>query len=206
KEYIADYLRTMPKGTEVAIFSFLPGEGLHLIQGFTTDGAHAAAEMDAMVVLRVRTANPGPSDPIAAADQIAAYVAGIHGRKNLIWIATAPSMITRDGGYAESQGDMSQIHRRMDTYDRFIQEEIAIYPFNPLGVHPIDPPATPITESQNLLSSEEVAEQTGGTAIHDTNDFKDAVAKIVDQSSDFYTISYVPTRPNADGHFHPITI
>lgn len=201
KQYIADYFRTMPAGTQVAIFTFAPGEGLHLVQGFTTDGTRAAAALDTLVVQRIRTPNPVVSDPIAAANQIVDYVAGIHGRKNLIWIAPgSPPMITRDGGYADPCGagppDMKQVHRLMDIYDRFTQKEIAIYPLDPNGLHGL---------GCQQLRSEMIAEQSGG-ATSNTNDYKGAVATIVDSTRHFYTLSYVPTRPDSDGHFHPIAI
>jgi VWFA-related protein len=207
KQYIADYLRTMPAGTQVAIFAFLPDQGLHLIQGFTTDGARAAAAVDSLVVQRIGSGSH--ADPLAAADQIAAYVAGIHGRKNLIWIGT-PLAIMRDGGYSWSVGapDMVRVHRRMDVYDRFTQEQIAIYPFDPMGVPaqglmrcPQPPPL-----GRRTLFAEDIASETGGAAIYNNNDFKSAVAKIVDDTSHFYTLSYVPTRPDSDGHYHPIKI
>lgn len=200
KHYMQDYFRTMPAGTQVAIFTFVPGEGLHLVQGFTTDGARAAASMDNITVQRMMTPNPALSDPIAAANQIAAYVAGIHGRKNLIWIDNQPLMITRDGGYTDPCGagppDMTLVHRRMDLYDKFTQEEMAVYPMNPAGVHFLGCPE---------LRAEMVAEQTGG-ATSNSNDYKGDIAKIVDETQHFYTLSYVPTRPDEDGHFHPITI
>jgi VWFA-related protein len=205
KQYMADYLRTMPAGTQVAIFTFLPDQGLHLVQGFTTDGARAAAAVDSLVVQRL--GNPPGADPIAAADQIAAYLAGIHGRKNLIWVG-APPPILRDGGLSWGFTDMTFVHRLMDVYDRFAQEQIAIYPFDPMGV-----PAQglircpqPRALGRRTLFAEDIATQTGGAAIYNTNDFKSAVAKIVDDTSHFYTLSYVPTRPDSDGHFHPIKI
>ena len=118
-------------------------------------------------------ARPPGFDRIAAANQIAAYVAGIHGRKNLIWIGT-PLDIMRDGGYSwdiAAPPDMTYVHRLMDTYDRFTQEQIAIYPLDPHGVKGL---------GFNNLRVEEIAGGTGGAAFYNTNDLKPAVAKIVD--------------------------
>ena len=97
-----DYLRSMTAGTEVAIFSYCSVTGLELIQGFTTDG-NAAAAAAARIQPVVGKDYRGPSETIfhiAAMEQLAAYVAGIHGRKNLIWMqGFIPMMIDRDGGY-----------------------------------------------------------------------------------------------------------
>jgi VWFA-related protein len=198
KPYIADYLRTMPLGTQVAVFAFRRDYGLRLLQGFTTDGKLAAAAIDNLAVLSA--CPPTNFDPIAAADQIAAYAAGVHGRKNLIWIG-APLDIMRDGGLSWHPGsspDMILIHRLMDAYDRFAAEQIAIYPLDPAGVHLIG--------GLGILQAEEVATGTGGAAIYNTNDFKSAVAKVVDDTSHYYTLSYVPPRLVDDGHFHPVRI
>jgi VWFA-related protein len=198
KKYIADYLRTMPAGTQAAVFVYRADYGLRLLQGFTTDGQRAATAVDNLVVL---SGGPPPgADPIAAADQIAAYVAGIHGRKNLIWIGT-PLAIMRDGGLSWSKSpDMTYVHRLMDTYDTFTREQIAVYPFDPQGVR--------VGRALGLgnLRSEDIATETGGAAIYNTNDFKGAVAKIVNDTLHYYTLSYVPTRPDSDGRFHPIGI
>ena len=195
RKYIADYFRTMPAGTEVAIFLLSPTKGLMLVQGFTTDGElaaavldkHADAEWDVPPGQRIDDAAL-----VAAVDQLAAYVAGIHGRKNLIWVAPSPMLILRDGGHSWGIQDMTMVHRRMDLYDRFTQEQIAIYPLDPGGMN-------------MSLSAAEVAEETGG-ATSNSNDYKGDITKIVDRSAHFYTLSYVPTRPDSDGRFHPITI
>lgn len=199
KKYIADYLRSMPAGTEVAIFELSPSKGLVLLQGFTSDGHAAAAAVDNLDVEWIR--NPAPYTPIAVAgmNQIAAYVAGIKGRKNLIWIVPGmPLMITRDGGYAGkfAPPDMTYVHRLMDLYDTFIREQIAIYPLDPDGVHALGPGA---------LMAMEVADATGG-ATDNTNDYKSEAAKFVDSTSHMYTLSYIPPRPDEDGHYHTITI
>jgi VWFA-related protein len=207
KKYIAEYLRTMPAGTQAAVFAYRCDYGLHLLQGFTTDGQPAAKAVDDLVILSAGKAPSG--DPIAAADQIAAYVAGIHGRKNLIWIGR-PLPVMRDGGLAWPAGgpnlhapppppDVTFVHRLMDTYDTFTREQIAIYPFDVQGV-----------QERGLgwetLRVEAIAGETGGAAIYNTNDYKSAVAKVVDDTSHFYTLSYIPPRAIDDGHSHAIKI
>ena len=83
---------------------------------------------------------------------------------------------------------MAIVHRLMDTYDLFTREQIAIYPFDPRGV-----------QERGLgfenLRVEEIATQTGGAAIYNSNDYKSAVAKVVDDTSHFYTLSYIPRGP-----------
>ena len=133
-------------------------------------------------------------------NQIAAYVAGIKGRKDLVWIVSGmPLSILRDGGVADPRAlppDMTYVHQLMDLYDIFTREQIAIYPLDPAGF---------TVWAAGSLRAMEVADATGGTT-DNTNDYKGELTKIVDQSSHGYTLSYVPTRPDEDGHFHPIKI
>lgn len=202
RKYIADYLRTMPAGTQVALFALSPSKGLRLLHGFTSDGPLAASIVEKLDPEWIH--DPVRATPIALAglNQIAAYVAGVHGRKNLIWIAPRTMMITHDGGLSWGAQDMTFVHQRMDLYDIFTRDQIAIYPFDPRGVHTI---GTTASEAKAALASEEVATATGGATIN-TNDYKSAITKIVDDTSHFYTISYVPSHASGDGHYHPITI
>ncbi len=196
KKYIAPYFRSMPAGTQVAIFEYSPSKGTVLLQGFTTDGAAAAKVVDNLDVEWIR--NPATYVPSTILHQIAAYVAGIHGRKNLIWIVPHVPPIVRDGGYASPcpGGGGHVNHQNMDLYDIFTREQIAIYPFDPHGVLGFD--------CHSLIDAA-VAEGTGGD-LSNSNDYPSDIARIVDSTNHFYTLSYVPTRPNEDGHFHPIKI
>ena len=214
KHYVADYFRTMPAGTQVALFALSPSKGLVLMQGFTTDGERCAAAVDRLDPEWLRNPAKASADPIAAAENIAAYVAGVHGRKNLIWVGSPP-MITRDGGLSASTvvrpgsldpPDMKYVHSLMDVYDRFTREEIAVYPFNPNGVIAPGANGPPRALGRGTLNAEQVADATGGAAIYNTNDFKGAVAKVVNDTSHYYTVSYVPPRVHEDAHFHSIKI
>ena len=195
KRYLTEYFQTMPPGTQFAVFAYRCDYGLRLLQGFTTDGGRIAAAIDNLVILSV---GKGPEfDPIAAANQIADYVAGIHGRKNLIWVGS-PLNIMRDGGQTwDKAPNMVTAHRLMDTYERFSQEQIAIDPFDPKGVSGL---------GANTLRVEDIATETGGEAIYNTNDYKGGVAKIVEDTAHYYTLSYIPPRATDDGRYHPIKI
>jgi VWFA-related protein len=224
KQYIAKYFRTMPARTTVAIFSLSPSKGLRLLQGFTSDGALASSAVENLDVEWI----PGPAlrgPPgdlplgITVANQIAAYAAGMHGRKNLFWILTgSPPAIVHDGGLSWAVGappDMTLVHQLMNLYDLFTKEQIAIYPLDPKGVHTLGPPAgkmETLAEAQKFLAKAEdplleaaVADETGG-ATSNSNDYQGTIAKIVDDTEHSYILSYVPPRPDVDGHFHPIRI
>ena len=198
KQYIASYFRTMPTGTIVAIFNLSPSKGLRLLQGFTTDGASAASAVENLDPEWSPEPGSGLPDAITAANQIADYVAGVHGAKNLMWVLQgSPPLIVHDGGLSWGIRDMTLVHRLMDTYDIFTREQIAISPIDVRGVHTINNMAE--------LMRVDVADQTGG-AFTNSNDYKGTIADIVDDTLHGYTLSFVPPRPIEDGHYHAITI
>jgi VWFA-related protein len=206
KQYIADYFRTMPAGTQVALFEFSPSKGTVLLQGFTTDGAAAAKVVDNLDVEWSPIRVLGYPIAIAGLHQTAAYVAGIHGRKNLIWIKPgSPLPVVHDGGYSwpNASHDMTYVHQFMDLYDIFTREQIAISSLDPRVVHEID---NTIAAGYATLMDQAIADETGGAPIGNSNDFRGDIARIVSYSAHGYTLSYVPTRPDEDGHFHPIKI
>jgi VWFA-related protein len=204
--YASDYFGTMPKGTQVAVF-LLSENGLHMLQGFTSDPAtlqravqrihiHGGANPDLYTSTR---------DTINAFNQIAAYVSGVKGRKNLLWfIQGMPVCLMRDGGYEwpacswTGPPDMSIVHRLMDVYERFSAEQVAVSPIDPRG-HLYG-----IGFAQ--VKADEVAEQSGGESFYDNNDLKATIAKAIDHGSQFYTLSYIPLQQTDDGHYHHLKI
>jgi VWFA-related protein len=199
-----EYLTTMPQGTKVAIF-LLAQSGTHMLQGFTSDRdllLRAVHNNPASVPL---TLSGQPVDrhtmnwaTVDAFNQIAVYVAGIKGRKNLIWLVPGiPVPLMRDGGYGWGNGDMSLVHRLMDVYERYTAEQIAVSPLDPRGV---------VGLGMAQLRAEAVAEQSGGEAFYNNNDLKSLIAKAINHGAQFYTLSYIPPKQKDDGHYHRIKV
>jgi VWFA-related protein len=205
KQYIAVYFRTMPAGTQVALFEFSPTKHLALLQGFTSDGRLAAAAVDKLDVEWDPSVGivVGAPNFVAGLHQIAAYVAGIHGRKNLIWIRPgSPVPILHDGGLSWGIRNMTYVHALMDLYDIFTREQIAIYPLDPRGVHDFGRGSN---EQLNALMKQNVADETGG-ATSNSNDYQGTIANLVDDTLHGYTLSFIPPRAVEDGRYHPVTI
>ena len=199
-QYASDYFSTMPKGTLVAIFWF-SDSGLHMLQGFTSDRVTLQRALH-NIHIEVRSNLEHHTIEWYTIDmfnQIAAYVSGIKGRKNLLWIVPGmPVNLMRDGGWEWPDAhDMTIVHRLMDTYERFSAEQIAVSPVDPSGVVGLGIPQ---------LKAEEVAEQSGGEAFYNNNDLKSLIAKAIDHGSQFYTLSYIPPKRKDDGHYHHIKV
>jgi VWFA-related protein len=202
EEQINEYIRTMPAGTQMAIF-WLSGSGLHMLQGFASDRD---------LLLKATQTNRtdfGVNDTgytrrrmtVDALNQIAAYVSGIKGRKNLLWFT--PHMgatLVRDGGYSWGNGtnlDRRMNDRIMDTYDVYTAEQIAVCPIDPHGVRAL---------GETQLQMIAMAEQTGGVAYYNSNDLRAGIAKAIADGSHSYSLSYVPPEYKNDGHFHKISV
>ncbi len=170
---------------------------------------------------------------LEALNQIAAYVAGIKGRKNLIWFtAGMPLNIFPSGGTQDLQGMTDYAKDLRKTTDLLTAAEVAVYPVDARGLFN-DPANSAVNGAkglspknaggkgaaaanaqmaflqktgQELLSMEAVAEATGGVAYYNTNDLKTAVSKAIENGSNYYTISYVPPSLAYDGRYHSINV
>ncbi len=63
--------------------------------------------------------------------------------------------------------------------------------------------AQTINEHQTM---DQIAEETGGEAFYDNNGLKDAVAKAIENGSNYFTIGYIPDVKAWDGTFHAIEV
>jgi VWFA-related protein len=213
----AEYLTGMPPGTKVAIF-WLSENGLHMLQGFTSDRDSLLRTVRTGRIDIGAALNGQPMDrhtrdwiTIDALNQIAAYVAGIKGRKNLLWITPGmPVNLMRDGGYAwpsHAGPDMGLVHRLMDVYERFTAEQIAVSPVDTGGLEEIPlGAAANARQSMSHLKMEQVAEDSGGEAFYNNNDLKTEIAKAIDDGSQFYTITYIPPKLKEDSRYHHIKV
>ncbi|MDR3793429.1 MAG: VWA domain-containing protein [Terracidiphilus sp.] len=63
--------------------------------------------------------------------------------------------------------------------------------------------------TQNLAehgSMQQIAAETGGIAAVNTNDLKEAVAKAVENGSNYYTLAFTPPDKKANGHYHRLKV
>jgi VWFA-related protein len=166
---------------------------------------------------------------LEALNQIAAYVTGIKGRKNLIWFTDGmPLNLFPTDGVADLQGMTDYAKDVRKTTDLLTAAEVAVYPvdarklFNP-AANEADQHLDRITnrtagvvatnqmkalnkKGSELLGMEAVAEATGGAAYYNTNDLKTAVAKAISNGANYYTVSYVPPDLRFDGRYHSIDV
>jgi VWFA-related protein len=159
-----------------------------------------------------------------ALEAIANHVAGIPGRKSLVWVSggfpISISLTSNDNSPvdSESQNFTPQIERVARALN---QSNLAIYPVDARGLliggefeasssHPFshdNPPVHNLGEGQSEQSTMDLlAQRTGGHAYYNTNDIKGAIRRTIRDSQFTYTIGYYPDHGNWNGQYHAIEL
>ncbi|MGC1450383.1 MAG: VWA domain-containing protein [Candidatus Sulfotelmatobacter sp.] len=163
---------------------------------------------------------------LQALQQLARYLGGIPGRKNLLWFSGSfPISVFPDLNAAEPFQAVRQYGGEVQrTATLLTVAQVAIYPIAAEGLvsdSGYEASATRIGEARlsinqgpldtgernaDHLSMEVLAENTGGKAFYDTNGLKDAMARAIDYGSHYYTLAYTPTDKKMDGRYRRIQL
>jgi VWFA-related protein len=162
-----------------------------------------------------------------AMNQLAHYLAGIPGRKNLIWFSGSfPLDMTPQPGAARPFDVVANSEDEFrETTSLLARSQVAIYPIDVRG---LTTNATSIAKASGATSFGKVLAQaqsqsfqknadehstmtriaadTGGTAYIDSNGLSAAVGKAIENGSNYYTLSYTPTDSRQNGEFHKIQV
>ena len=230
REQMLEYARKAPEGTRIAILGL--SNRLYLLQGVTTDPAvvKAAAQMF--------MAEKAPVPPqlrgrytLAAIDELARYLSGLPGRKNLIWFAGSFNLgIVPDGDRANRFGSLANFaDDAKRTANLLTRSRVAVYPIDALGLFSdpdlsagvalppgaqmLGPSAWQISDGKFLgqradkkITMNMLAERTGGKAFYDTNGLKDALQQAINNGSNYYTLAYAPTDRKWDGRYRSVRV
>jgi VWFA-related protein len=240
------YLANLPSGTQVAILYL--GSNLRVLQEPTADKALLLASMNAIsykpaVGAYVSQSGPGAACIAAnvqsqmivdALSQVAAYLSGIKGRKNLIWFTPGIPWLTQYQDFSSIsclRDYTAQLHK---AYGLLNAARVAVYPIDPRGSFndpslsasaspqivaggsaPMPqiaaPPARQVAAFGSGVQGEhnslrEMADATGGTPYFNRNDLGSALGEAIATGSDYYSLSYVPPVSGYDGKFHTISV
>ena len=180
--------------------------------GISAGAAMSGFENEASEVLAAAANEDRGAETMAALRQIAAHVANIPGRKNLVWLtANLPF----------SGAAMAHV---------LSPANIAVYPIDARGLLPqafmvmADIPGTadaddvsgasghwdnmPAQSSQpiGIPTMQKLADETGGQAFVNTNDITGAIRKAVEDSEATYTLGFYIDKDSLDGKFHEIKV
>ena len=151
------------------------------------------------------------------------YLAGYPGRKNLIWFTGRIPMTRLGSGFGNPFGDGMTVTdsegESKELTDVLSVSRIAVYPVDTFGLV-VEPgfsaarggvPAMRggtggIPGFTNHANMDEIAEQTGGKAYYNTNDFTRVIGDVARTSSNYYTVAYATTNTKWNGEFRKIKI
>ncbi|HLI75945.1 MAG TPA: VWA domain-containing protein, partial [Acidobacteriaceae bacterium] len=131
------FIQNKPEGARFAVF--VRSDGLHLVQGFTSDKAQLLATLDPhspkphLPPIFLMGPNFGRGNRLGALDtlhRIAVYLDGLPGRKNLIWFS---GMFPLSLFAEQNDGPNFQAETKA-TLDLLAHNQIAVYPVDARGV------------------------------------------------------------------------
>jgi len=191
---IAAFLKTAPSTQPVAIVR-LDWQGMHLVQGLTTDRsvlteAIASKRMLPPLGFVVRFAHAAGTP----AQQLGHYINTVPGRVNLVFI-------TPGGG---TPLDEMQMHDDFPDIESVVNNLTG--PSRALRLNRVATYIIPLSALNVWANSalKDLAEAGGGH--YYIAGIRQALNEIASTGSDYYTISYVPTNPNWNGAFRKIKL
>ena len=146
--------------------------------------------------------------------QISRFLAGLPGRKNLIWYSGSfpagirpdttmtmnslqPGSLVRDDSVRNYTESMKNATNLLNT------AEVSIYPIDARGLL-TDIPFE--RRSAEFATMNLIGEQTGGRAFYNTNGLKEALGTAADEGSSYYSLLYAPTNMKFDGSLRHISV
>ena len=164
---------------------------------------------------------------LQALQQLARYLNGIPGRKNLIWFSGSfPVSVFPDSNAADPFERVRQYGGAAQrTATLLTAAQVAIYPIAADGLVSgaayetsaakigstrlsSGSPTFPDDTGQNAdhVSMELLAEDTGGKAFYDTNGVEEALARAINYGSHYYRLAYTPANQKRDGRYRRIRL
>jgi VWFA-related protein len=200
REELIKFVKSRPAGTRFALIAL--SDGIHLVQGFTTDKQILIDDVDAqhhtphMPRAFLYAGNYYEDNPQAMAMfEIVDYVRGLPGRKNVIWMASSFDLpLFATSGAADQQRAAQQL------LNLLADQQISIYPID------TDCVAGGIGKMSEYQLEDATAGATGGRAYYSTNDLVDALDKATEAGSVYYSLSYNPTNSIDNGQFRKIDV
>jgi VWFA-related protein len=168
---------------------------------------------------------------LAALQDLARYLAAIPGRKNVMWFSGSfPIVLLPDSDSGDPNRVVKQYNGEVaKTANSLANARVSIYALSAEGLTANTVEGADqdrlfadqklITEERsreqrgraqesvaNRNSLEQLAKDTGGEAIYDTNGLASALAKTVNDGSRYYSLTYKPSEAKTDGSFRQIRI
>jgi hypothetical protein len=157
----------------------------------------------------------------AALEQVARHLAGLRGRKKLIWVSGSFPVRTLDQRSRNGQPaiEIQDFGPQLEKAIRVLNEShVAVYPVDPRGLTTGAAQASSgisATSSQSgvggffasgINTMQLFAHETGGRAFYAGNDLAAAVKAAVEDDAIVYALGFYPSSEKLDGTYHPISV
>lgn len=169
---------------------------------------------------------------LEALQQLGRYLSGVPGRKNVIWFSGSfPVAILPDPDLPDPSNITLTFEEDIrKTADLLTTAEVAVYPIAAEGLQgetvyeangkeigekrPSFAMRDQVKQMQagamdrdsNHRAMEDLAKDTGGQAFYNTNGLNAALARVVNNGSRYYTITYSPSNAAMDGKYRHIQV
>ena len=147
---------------------------------------------------------------LSALEAIAGRLAGVTGRKNLLWVSSGFPRVLTDQGFTNT----FSVEMRRATV-AINNANIAIYPVDARGLVGAFTPqsatrgpsfATMSMVRPNIDTMLTLAADTGGRAFYNTNDISGAIRRAIDDGRVTYVLGYYPSHERWDGRFRELKV
>ena len=214
RQRMIEFIDKLPAGTHLEVLSL--GPHLSILQGFTADHELLKAAVTDAKSQFSPLEDPQNGDPtqepltveeqgtrtamrtetlISSMRELARYLGGLPGRKNLLWFTVGIPAITDPSLRPECLPDYSL--SLSHAYDQLTAAQVSVYPISAIGVDRL---------GGRELSMQMVAEATGGIAYSESNDMATSVLKAINNGANYYAIAYTPPNPKYNGAYHKIEV
>ena len=161
---------------------------------------------------------------LAAFDELAQFLSGVPGRKNVLWLSGSFPIVLPGRGPFDRFQPAANFSELKQVTNQLTISQVAVYPIDVRGliVVPVMGAANNrnyhaaslgqarrsymATLAQEQATMDEIAEVSGGHAFYNTNGFEQAMQTATEDGSNYYTLSYSPTNINFDGGIRSIHI
>jgi VWFA-related protein len=172
-----------------------------VVEGYSNDEPDAQADAGRNAELQ----KAGVSQTMAWLEAVGHRIAGIPGRKNLVWISGGTPAMTQ-GGRNRSLNDYTSELRQLA--QRLATQGVTVYPVRatrpPAGVPGTSTPA-PASDKGAPSAIDMLAEVTGGRSFRDTNDLTASADAAANDMRGSYSVGfYVPD--SSDNRWHPFEV
>ena len=168
------------------------------------------ADLDFTQIVNTLNGGAGGSEnglvkTLGAMAQIAQSVAGIPGRKNVIWVGAGYNKAYDLTHISEADHDKVLAAIKQVT-NRMLQARVTLYIIDPAGPVRADTPTEDTIDPSNVSTSggdigdfgdnmgmNTFANNTGGRVITGRNDLDAQVAQVTREGTEYYTLAYVPS-------------